>query len=226
MFDMFDFENHDPERVTRLINDLWANPELYDWYNYAGDSEMPKSRIGNCMCWLRTVFVHATDIDRLHDVFELERKIMPYWIRDLYDAAMGYFDALDICGECPCAVTDEYWLEDIVYPKASECYQRRARDTYKHMSPSEQRDWDKLELDVSVMLDDYLRDVMPADLYDYKAAMGFTKMYDQYIKYLIDIEGVDTKLFTRYVKDPYLWYRDMWSYNPYVDPVVPIKPTR
>lgn len=71
MFDMFDFENHDPERVGRVINDLWANPELYDWYNYAGDSEMRKSRIGNCMCWVRTVFVHATDIDRLQDVFEL-----------------------------------------------------------------------------------------------------------------------------------------------------------
>ncbi len=229
LYDMFDFENHNPEDVKRVIKDLYDHPDMCDWYNYVGDYFTPKARVGSAMCWIRDVFQHATDADLLRDTFELEDKIMPYWIRDLYDAAMGYFDALDAL-HVEWSDLDE---DDDVSDDAAKCYQRRAQATYENMSQSEKEDWDKLEFDVAVMVNDYLRAVMPTKVYTYDKALGHSKSYDQYINFLKCSVVADTKSFERYVFNPDLWYREWYQikpeYNPYLDdvePVVPIKPAR
>ena len=230
LYGMFDFENHNPEDVSLMVANLYNHPDMYEWYNHTSDQGRSKLSVGDCMSWIQDVFSHARDNNRLRDVVDLEHRIMPYWIRDLYDAAMGYFDSLDICGDCPNAVGDDDFVDNCVTPTAADCYQRRAKSTYEHMSQSEKDDWDKLEFDVAVLIDDYLRDVMPAELYSYDAAAGRSKLYDRYIDYLKFCEDADMKSFGRYVNNPDLWYREWYQikseYNPYLDPVVPIQPTR
>lgn len=223
LYSMFDFENHNPDDVSLMVANLYNHPDMYEWYNHTSDQGKSKLSVGDCMSWIQDVFHHATDNDRLRSVANLEHRIMPYWIRDLYDAAMGYFDALDICGDCPNAVGDDDYVDNCVTPTAADCYQRRAKATYKHMSQAERDAWDKLQFDVVALIDDYLRDVMPDDSYSYDAAKGYSAMYD---KYLDDVHRGSPDFCEVYADDPERWYQDWWMYNPYIDPVVPLAHNR
>lgn len=158
---MFEFEDRDPNEVMSLIATMYQYPHMYHWYEYDCTPQQftasPTSlTIGQCMYWVRDVLAHATDIDRVRQALDLEYRLAPYWLRDLHDAAMAYCDAQDICGECPSSVTDEYWLEDTLYPTAAQCYRRRAQARRARMSSYAQWEWAVLAHDVAVMVDGYL----------------------------------------------------------------------
>ena len=157
----FDFEGRDPNEVMRLIANMYQYPYMCHWYEYDCTPQVfvtsnASLTIGQCMYWVSDVLANATDIDQVRHALALEYRLTPYWWRDLFDAVMADCDAWDICGDCPYAVTDEYWLEDIVYPTAAQCYRRRAQARRARMSSYEQWEWAVLEHDVAVMVDGHL----------------------------------------------------------------------
>lgn len=162
----FDFEGRNPDEVLRLMN-MYQYPHMCDWYDYDCTPQLFVSSpaavtIGQCMNWVRDVLANATDIDRVRQALDLECRLTPYWWRDLFDTAMAAIDADDICGDCPCTVTDEYWLADTVYPTAAQCYRRRAARRRARMSSYDRWAWAVLSHDIAVMVDGYL-DINCAD---------------------------------------------------------------
>lgn len=167
----FDFEGRNPSDVLHRMVNMHQHPSVCHWYEYGCTpqefvSSDASLTIGQCMYWVYEVLANATDIDHVRAALALEYRLTPYWWRDLFDVVMADCDAEDICGDCPSAVTDEYWLEDTVYPAATRCYRRRAQARRDAMSAYDQWDLAVLHHDVAVMVDGYLHLNCAAELRD------------------------------------------------------------